>query len=766
MTTHKIGNVDLTTCDTEPIHLIGAIQPHGALLAARATTFEVTHVSANIARYLNISDHMSLLGTALPDLLGNDQFSELLTLPLEPSTPELFRPWFVTLNTGADGAVELECLPHRYADHFILELLRPENSPSEIWEQDKLRQAVISELVRPAKLDELAQVSAELVRMVTGFDRVMIYRFAHDKHGEVIAESTCREDSFLGLHYPASDIPEPARRHFFLNVVRAIPDINATPSLLVTSSSENTASSAAPSIDLTYSKLRAVSPVHVEYLNNMGVGATMSISLTTQDQLWGLVACHHYSPKHISTSRIRFAELLGATISSLLQSLENTSQLQKSILAEKVSFGMEMEARGDHSLIDVISKNSAPLFDLFQAHGLIVKIGSSVRSIGNVPNSPISFSPMRTIVQDGIATSSNLSSVLTMNSNQQKQAAGAAYMELSDDGEDYLVLLREHFEQTIKWAGKPEKIERKSDDGIVRLTPRGSFALWREERLGHSKPFDESDMEALRIVRRALFALSSLERERTAVQLQKDAEAEQARLQLALLDALRKSSMGELASVLAHEMNQPLAAVTNYVNASRQELKNAGLLIEQSISDLMDNAVSESARAADLIRRLRNFVFQGDLATEHIDLHEVIRESVGLALAPTHDIALQVELDFEPALPKIWADPVQIGLVVLNLSRNSITAMDNTKERKLKLSTKIRDQFVLVSVRDTGRGIPDELHETLFEPFHSSTTHGMGIGLSLCRSIIQAHSGRIWADTMNNGTEIVFSLPLKNGNND
>lgn len=751
--------VDLDACDREPVHIIGAVQPHGALIAADATSLDIVYASTNCEDCLGESAQR-ILTMRLPELLGQEACDELLQRPLDPDRPDLLKPWYCRVEPGSGGARDLECLPHRHDGHILLEFMPREDGGARFWDEDVLRQRIISELVRPDALEELAHVSAEIVRFVTGFDRVMIYRFAEDKHGEVIAESTVREDSFLGLHYPASDIPDPARRHFELNLIRAIPDINARPSPILMRSGETADAGSSHPLDLTYSKLRAVAPVHIEYLNNMGVEASMSISLTANDALWGLVACHHYEPRRIPMSRLRFAELIGATVSSLLQSIENTAQLSKSIDAEKVAHAIEMEVRRGRSLRSVVVERAMEIAALIGAKGMVASLGGEKLQAGTLADPPVDYARLRPLLDDGIATSANMPSLVPMTEHQWQVAAGAAFLELSDDGEDFLVLVREEFEQTIKWAGKPEKVERRLEDGSVRLSPRGSFALWREERRGQSAPFSASDSEALRILRRALLALNSLERERAAVLAQKQAEAEKARLRLALLDAARKSSMGELASALAHELSQPLYAVTNYVSACRQELRNAGGTVPERVDTMIDEAVGESSRAADLVRRLRDFISHGDLAAEAIDLHEAIQHGLDLALIATTDPHPDVRTDFAGELPPVWADPVQIGQVVLNLTRNSITAMEHSTSRVLSISTRLAGDKAEVSISDTGHGIPDELAPTLFEPFHHSTSRGMGIGLSLCRSIVEAHTGEIWTVPRQAGAEIVFSLPI------
>ncbi len=752
--------VDLTTCDREPIHLIGAVQPHGALIAVHETTLVIEYASLNTAEFIGYPAE-AILGKPLAFLIGAKNVAALPALPATPATPELLKPWFFDF-TGADGTViAVECLPHRNKGHIILEFMAPEERPAAVWEDEMLRRGVITELIKPGALTELAEASAKIIRDVTGFDRVMIYRFAEDKHGEVIAEATNRPDSFLGLHYPASDIPEPARRHFALNVMRTIPDINGARIPVVNLSGDTAHAGAAHPLDLTFSKLRAVAPVHVEYLNNMGVGASLSISLITNDELWGLVACHHYSPRLVSSSRLRFAELLGSTTSALLQSIENTNQLQKSIKAEKTAFYIEQQARSGRTLQDLIADQSADLMQLIDAQGMQLVLGGAVIRRGDVPATPLDFTGLIELSKEGLATTQNLSSVIDMDESQMRMAAGAALLDLSDDGSDYLVFLRSNFDQTIRWAGKPEKVETFDKDGISRLSPRGSFALWREERRGTSMPFDAIDKDALRILRRALFALNALERERVAREAQKTSQLEEIRLRHALLDAARASSLGELAAAIAHELNQPLSAVSNYVSACRQEFINAKVKIPVRAEGFMDDALTETTRAGDLVRRIRDFITRGDLNADYIDLMPAIRQGIDLALVSSTLPDLQVHVSAQDNLPQVLADPVQIGQVMLNLVRNSVSAMKSAKTQVLTVTVTSDGKNIQVMVQDTGSGIPSEVQKYVFDPFHASTTKGMGIGLSLCRSIVEAHGGSIWVQPSEVGAMIGFRIPVR-----
>ncbi|MBC8128873.1 MAG: GAF domain-containing protein [Rhizobiaceae bacterium] len=755
--------VDLSSCDSEPIHIIGGVQPNGALLAADARTGIVAFASDNQGDYFG-KPAAELLGQPLSALFGEMQGQALLAESREPSQPEHLRPSFLDIGRSDGSSVAIECYPHRLKGRIVLDYVPREPGPANPWDDDLIRQRIISDLVRPDSLGDLASVAAGIIREVTGFDRVMIYRFAPDRHGEVIAESTIRPDSFLGLHYPASDIPDPARRHFALNLIRSIPDIRAVPVPIIGRSGGVADATSDDPLDLTFSKLRAVAPVHVEYLVNMGVGASLSISLIANGELWGLVACHHYGPLHLSWSRLRFCELLGGTISALLQSQENAVQLRHSIRAEKIAFAIEREARLGRPLAQVVLDHAGQLMAECDAQGMILKLGGRSTGIGKLPPGGWSPSDLSGALVDGISAFDQICgggvADGATSTAPHGEIAGAAMLELSDDGEDWLVLFREEFEHTIRWAGKPVKRETALGDGTVRLSPRGSFALWREERRGRSRPFTATDAEILRITRRALFAMNSLDRERAAVAAKAEAEAAEMRMRLTLLDAARNRSLGELAAALAHELNQPLSAVSNYVNACRQELKNYGLAIPAHVSGLMQNAVTEASRAADLVRRLRDLIGSGEVAVEHADLHAVIRQGVDLAMAASQNVDATVRFRFDETLRPLLIDPVQIAQVILNLVRNSLTAMRDRNQRVLTITTRVHGEIAEVSVHDTGRGIDPSIHRTLFEPFRNSTTSGMGIGLSLCRSIVEAHGGKISVRPAEMGTEFVFTLKL------
>lgn len=754
MTESVPETLDLDACDREAIHLIGAVQPHGAIISAEAASRRITHASANLGDIVGVTP-ADCLGTALDALIPEPDLAALYAQNLVPARPEILRSLPLTLRQIGGRLVRAECMPHLSGGQLMLEFLPIEPAPGEFWQQEALRQRIVAELVRADTLEDLAEVSAAIVRNVTGFDRVMIYRFAADKHGQVIAESTEREDRFLGQHYPASDIPEPARRHFVLNLVRTIADIRAP------GASIEAEPGAAP-LDLTYSKLRAVPRVHVEYLSNMGVRASCSISLVTNDELWGLIACHHYAPRQLAPSQIRFLELIGGTLSALLQGIETRATLARSIEAERMAYDMEVEGRGGVPLDRVVERWGPRLMEAVGARGMVFRRDGRELALGRVPEPALSYDMLHAACIDGIATSDRLGATLGMTDAQREVAAGAAYLELSETGEDALVLLRPHHAETVRWAGKPDKVVSRESDGTSRLSPRGSFAVWCEERVGRSRPFDATDREVLRILRRALFALTSLERAQSAQRAQAEAEREEERLRLELLEASRRNALGELASAIAHEMNQPLAAIMNYISACRQELRNSGLPLPDPIEEIMGEAVHEASRAADLIRRLRDFMSSGVLSPEQTDLAAAARQGLKLALLTERGQAPEVDDRLGNDLPPVWADPVQITQVILNLATNACAAMRDADRRVLLVESRRDDPNVEIALEDSGTGIGANRLAALFEPFQPSTTSGMGIGLWLCRSIVEAHGGRIWHERPKSGSgaRMVVSLPI------
>ncbi len=307
--TPAYGEVDLTSCDREPIHIPGAIQPHGVLLALD-DGLSVVMISANSASLLSVPPD-DALGRTLAELVGGELSAAVAArtaagLPGEPLVHTV-------------GGVDVDVRVHRSGERLVVELEPLSRVGASALSYQSARGAM-ARLAGASSVTDLARALAREVRSLLEFDRVMVYRFDEDWNGEVIAEER-REDlnAFLGLHYPATDIPAQARRLYTVNWTRLIADIGYRPVPLHPVFDPSTE---AP-LDLSHSTLRSVSPIHVEYLSNIGVTASMSISLVVDDQLWGLIACHHYSGPHRPTHDARdAAEFLGQIASQVVAGRE------------------------------------------------------------------------------------------------------------------------------------------------------------------------------------------------------------------------------------------------------------------------------------------------------------------------------------------------------------------------------------------------------------------------------------------------------------
>jgi two-component system sensor kinase FixL len=231
-------------------------------------------------------------------------------------------------------------------------------------------------------------------------------------------------------------------------------------------------------------------------------------------------------------------------------------------------------------------------------------------------------------------------------------------------------------------------------------------------------------------------------------------------LQDGLLHVSRVRSMGQMAAALAHELNQPLTATSNYIRAALRLLAVPEPDLER-VRQAMNRAVEQTLRSGEIIRRLRAFVARGEVARQPESLVKLIEEASGLALIGAKERGVKVQIGMDPDLPQVSVDRVQIQQVLLNLIRNALEAMDNCAARELTLAASAHTDHVLVTVTDTGHGIPPEIEARLFQPFVTTKPEGMGIGLSVCRTIVEAHGGRLWMEPSPAGGSVFhFTLPM------
>lgn len=495
--------VDLDNCAREPIHVPGLVQPRGVLLAVRESDGTVLQASASAERLLGVSPH-DLLGEHLAAALGPDPARRVLAHASAGAELADRNPLTLRLDgfpRDVDAVLHRPPLPDDGPGSepvLVVELeaatgARPLTFPNTYL---SVRRA-LRDLERAATLEELYDDAARHVRELTKFDRVMIYRFDAAYNGEVVAEAR-RDDlnSFFGLHYPASDIPPQARALYEKNWIRLIADVDYEPSAIVPTV---LATTGAP-LDLTYSTLRSVSPIHLEYLRNMGVRASMSISLLREGRLWGLIACHHYAGPHEPPFEVRTAaEFLGSALSVRLVSQAETERDAEVRRAESVLAHLAADSRDEAAPLGTAITRSGWLRRLVRADGAVVVAEGRLTSVGNVPDDDACRALVAWVLSHGeeLVSTDRLAHDVPELAALMPDVAGVLGIVLPEG--QVVLWVRDEVLRHVDWGGDPHnKAIARREGGDVRLSPRKSFERWREVVRGHSRPWtsDQTDFAA------------------------------------------------------------------------------------------------------------------------------------------------------------------------------------------------------------------------------------------------------------------------------
>ncbi|SJZ97889.1 HWE histidine kinase domain-containing protein [Consotaella salsifontis] len=481
--------VDLTNCDREPIHLLGGIQGFGFLFAI-SSDWLVERVSANIGEFLGHSPETMLgepISTFLPRSTIHAIRGKLQLLSSPDSTERLF-----AFDLKGDGRL-FDVALHAAGSSIIVEA-EPATNFGPI-NPGTMVKGMVARVRRHEDLDGLYRESVRQVRAITGFDRVMLYRFGPRGDGHVIAESARSGiGSFLGLHYPASDIPVQARALYIRNQIRIIADVNAAPVPIVPELNPH-----GQPLDLSLSVLRSVSPIHIEYLKNMGVGASLSISVVIDGQLWGLFALHHYGPRHLSLEIRSTAELFGQMISLMIEGKlykqqqladEGARELHDRFISKIVAAASTVEALADFS---------EELREMISCDGFAVWSKGEVRTFGRCPPESAFPALARFLNLAGpgrVYSTDALAAVYPDAADFAEDVAGVLTIPISRTPRDYLMFFRREMIHTVTWAGNPAEKEMEVGPNGSRLTPRKSFEEWRETVRGRSEPWSPVEIKA------------------------------------------------------------------------------------------------------------------------------------------------------------------------------------------------------------------------------------------------------------------------------
>ena len=482
----------LDECAREPIHIPGAIQPFGALVAMSLPGFAITHMSANCETLLGAPADKFALGKDLRQILPRQLMHDLGNT-LQAASIARIPERLLGARLRKDGPA-FDIIAHVTAEGAICEFVHADGSDDKAVDASNLLRAMMARLSRAPSIDRLLALAAQQVRAVTGYDRVMIYRFREDASGVVVAESLRTNlEPYLGLHYPASDIPPQARELFRRQPLRQIPDVTYAPSPVLPNN---------PPLDLSLSHLRSASPVHLEYLRNMGSAATLTISILRGDSLWGLIACHHQTPRRLSARTCGALELFAQLFSLRLEAREQASELEELARSHAVVNRLR-DASAERPVGRAIETIRRELAEILPHDGVAMWIGGKAETYGSTP--PVERLPelvrhIRAATPDGIYASNRLSAELPDALRYTADASGVLAIPLSRGRDDFLLLFRKEEIQTLVWGGDPTKPAQPTNGG--RIGPRQSFAAWKEIVRGASLQWRKGELhiaEALQL---------------------------------------------------------------------------------------------------------------------------------------------------------------------------------------------------------------------------------------------------------------------------
>lgn len=715
------GEVNLENCAREPIHIIGKTQAHGVLLVCDPLSLKVTQAGTNTREFFSVP-HEELLGAHISRLLQQEEVNELKEAL---ASKEIAVPQEVKIN----GRSFL--MSAHFSDINLMLDFEPLSQQHDPFFFQKQLSHILNKFKSTHSIEQLSGTAALLTRQMFGYDRVMIYRFDEEWNGEVVAEEKEEEmHSWLGLHYPATDIPQQSREMFLKHRVRVITNVDYEPVALEPQLSPLMGKP----LDLSHSSLRAVSPIHIEYLKNMGVGASLSAAIVVKGKLWGLIACHHNSAKYLDHYQRESCRFLAQMFSTEIELQETTSFISKTELSEGLRQKLLRQMRQKSDIVEALTAGEVKFTDLVSCGGGALFFNKTWNFVGKTP----SEEQVQQLLHEFLAEQENLfytrklSEIFPPAEAYKELASGIFSLRLTED--QYIIWFRPEIVQTVNWGGNPEK-KGFFNKEKQRISPRKSFEKWSQQVTGTSKAWKDFDISVARRLRENMSHVM-LARQRTEIEALNE-------------QLLRANEELELFSYgLSHDLRAPVRGVDAYLQ----------ILQEDFSADMKGEAAQLVQKSRDMMRKMNALIDDileysglhktGELILREIELKPLLEEVLQFFSVKTAYPSVTVRI--QENLPKVVGDRRMLFQVWANLITNACKYSAEKENPVIEIGGERKKGEYLYFVKDNGIGFDPKYAEKIFNTFSrlaGSEYEGSGIGLAIVKRILEKHGGEIWAES-------------------
>lgn len=744
----------------EPEQWTDLIQPYGVLLVLSEPDLKILRISENVSAHFSVSAQ-DWLGQSLINLLDSPSWTRFRQ-QLQSGDRYIY-----ALTLQQPSGITVDGRVHHQNSLIILELERSTNVTAALQWIGQMHRAM-ARIRQTTGVGVCLETAVAEIRALTGFDRVLAYRFDPQAAGEVVAEAKRSElPPYLGLHYPATDIPAQPRTLYAQGQIRYLPDLTATSVPLVDQSDCLPRSTEEPeinennlpqreSIDLGLVMLRGVDPCCMEYHQNMGVSALLVLPLVKDQQLWGLISCHHLVPRSLPMPMRALCELLSQFISAELVQKTGDEELEAVIRLKALQSEFVESIAQATDLRSALVHPAPRILDLVNATGVAICLDDEISLVGETP-------PIEAIVPLIQWAEPQVVNALFQTHQLPKQyeaaatfravASGLLLLRISQLRRYYILWFRPEVLQTINWAGDPHASTQVHPDGSLRLSPRRSFSQWQETVRCTALPWQPIELDNALDLRSAI----------VGIVLNRADELTRINREL----ARSNRELESFAYAASHDLKEPLRGIHNYATFLAEDYAE---VLDEAGLDRLHTLIKLTQRMETLIDVLMKFsqLGQSALDRQSIDLAALVEQVIAVFRISYPESRLEIRIN--PPLPEIQGDPILLGEVLSNLLSNAHKYNDkatpwvemgaiDVADLPAGLPPAIASQLgtasiaALLYVRDNGIGIRERHLSTIFRLFkrlYPQTMYGggTGAGLTIAKKIIERHGGQIWVESI------------------